>query len=85
MIYRLKRNLSSTYLGYLEIVWLLKMMKLVSLRLETQADSTLHSCELYSQHGREGLHHLQRWRELGTQTSGQYCKVHCVAKFHFHW
>jgi hypothetical protein len=34
----------------METTGLRKMLKLVSLRLETQADRTLHVCELCSQH-----------------------------------
>jgi hypothetical protein len=52
-----------------EIIGLQKMMKLVSHRLETQADTTLHVSEYCSQHGRRD-HRLREMARTGQAGTG---------------
>jgi hypothetical protein len=52
VIYQCKRNLAIVYIGTPGDTWFAEASKLVSLRLETQADRTLHVRECGIQHGR---------------------------------
>jgi hypothetical protein len=60
------------------------MLKLVSPRLETQTDTTLHIRECCSERAQEGLQQFQKWPEPGRQAPGLSWKVHSAAKFNFH-
>jgi hypothetical protein len=52
--------------GDVEITGQQKMLKLVSLRLETQTDTTLHGRESCRQHGSR-IADRRKWREPGRQ------------------
>jgi hypothetical protein len=84
IIYGWKQKLASIYLGIFGDTELQEMLKLASLRLRTQADTTLHVHESCSQHGKREYNNCknganQTRRQTGTRSVLQSTQCYQVS------